>query len=145
MTLNELEKGLRFTGDFRYKGKHKLHITFPWSTTAVMLLPTDAFPCPQAKTSKTFKVPPLDGSLLFHELIEYNAEQSPDHPLYVYDTVEGDVRTVTWKAAVSGFRRATQIAISSLSDLQRDPNAAPVVGILANSGDYERFVHFIHF
>ena len=41
--------------------------------------------------------PPLDGPLLFPELLEYNAEHNPDNPFFVYPGDEGtsDVRKIS--------------------------------------------------
>ncbi|SJL14868.1 uncharacterized protein ARMOST_18343 [Armillaria ostoyae] len=58
-------------------------------------------------TSLTFKPPPLDGSLTFPELFDYNAIHSPKHPLFRYDDPDnGGFRTILWEEGVAAFHTA---------------------------------------
>jgi len=41
------------------------------------------------RSSSGLSYPPLDGSLFFPELLEYNAQHNPDHPFFVYPDSEG--------------------------------------------------------
>ncbi|KAK0472521.1 NRPS-like enzyme [Armillaria novae-zelandiae] len=58
-------------------------------------------------TASTFKPPPLDGSLTFPELLDYNAIHSPKHPLFRYENPEnGGFRTILWEEGVAAFHAA---------------------------------------
>lgn len=51
--------------------------------------------------------PPLDGSLTFPELFDYNATHSPRHPLFRYnDPDNGGFRTIFWEEGVAAFHTA---------------------------------------
>ncbi|PBK75297.1 NRPS-like enzyme [Armillaria solidipes] len=66
-----------------------------------------ALPTPQGVSSLTFKPPPLDGSLTFPELFDYNATHSPKHPLFRYnDPDNGGFRTILWEEGVAAFHTA---------------------------------------
>ena len=93
---------------------------------------TRRFTCPQGVNSATFVAPPVDGSLNLHQLFDFNSEHSPDHPLYVYESQQGAVKTMTWGEAANGFHRATKLAISILP--RSDLTSSPIVGIFGNSG-----------
>ncbi|SJL14871.1 uncharacterized protein ARMOST_18346 [Armillaria ostoyae] len=64
-------------------------------------------PNPQSIPSSTFELPPLDESLTFPELFDYNAIHSPKHPLFRYDDPgNGGFRTILWEEAVTAFHIA---------------------------------------
>ncbi|KAK0193507.1 NRPS-like enzyme [Armillaria mellea] len=66
-----------------------------------------ALPTPQGVSSLTFRPPPLDGSLTFPELFDYNATHSPRHPLFRYnDPDNGGFRTILWEEGVAAFHTA---------------------------------------
>lgn len=89
------------------------------------------FPTPQGRSSLTFTPPPIDGSLSFAEIVDYNGWHSPNHPLFRYeDSDSEDVRTILWSEGVAAFHTVGQHFQKYLAD-----EACPVVvGILANSG-----------
>ncbi len=91
-----------------------------------------AFPTPQGLSSLTFNPPPVDGSLMFPELVDYNGTHSPDHPLFRYEDPNGnDVRTIYWSEGVAAFHTAGRYFKQYIHD-----DSAVVIGILANSGAY---------
>ncbi|KAJ7052953.1 hypothetical protein C8F01DRAFT_562559 [Mycena amicta] len=74
-------------------------------------------------SSTTFKSPPLDGSLLFPDVLEYQAQHSPDHPLFVYPAQSqalGELdrptalEKLTWSKAIKVFRRVGHLARASV-------------------------------
>ncbi|KAK0454193.1 NRPS-like enzyme [Desarmillaria tabescens] len=89
-----------------------------------------AFPTPQGRSSLTFTPPPIDGSLTFPEIIDYNGEHSPNHPLFRYeDPNSNDVRTIHWTEGVAAIHNAGQYFKKYL----HDETSPVVVSILANS------------
>jgi len=83
-------------------------------------------PNPQALSSSTFKAPPVDGSLTVSELFDYNAEHSPQHPIFIYEEPSTKKLTpVNWKS----LRRATH-RVAQIVESQQVP-APRIVAILA--------------
>lgn len=100
-----------------------------------MVFPPGDLPCKQGTDSKTFKLPPLDGTLALHQIYEYNAENSPDHPLYVYDTPEGESQRIAWREVRPAIHRAAKFAINAVSSVTKDSASPVIVGVFANSGE----------
>ena len=73
--------------------------------------------------------PPLDGSLFFPELLEYNAQHNPDHPFFVYpgDKGTGEIRKISHLE----FYRACQRVAHAVRP-GRQGKSKEVVVILAN-------------
>ncbi|KAK0212031.1 NRPS-like enzyme [Armillaria fumosa] len=87
------------------------------------------FPTPQGHSSLTFSPPPVDGSLMFPELVDYNGTHSPDHALFRYEDPDGnDVRTVYWSEGVAAFHTAGRYFKKYIHD-----DSVIVIGILANA------------
>ncbi len=102
------------------------------------VLPLPAPPPTQALSSKTFKTPPLDGSLTFPEIYDWHLEHTPSHPLFVYSDGDDKEQTILWPEAVHAVHRAGRIVRSLLSpgdtvDVNRTPS---VVAILAGTGAF---------
>ncbi|KAK0219250.1 NRPS-like enzyme [Armillaria fumosa] len=88
------------------------------------------FPTPQGRSSVTFTPPPLDGSLTFAEITDYNGKHSPNHPLFRYEDPDSeDVRTILWSEGVAAFHTAGRYFQKYLAD----ESSPVVVGIFANS------------
>jgi len=100
-----------------------------------MAFPPDALPCKQGIGSRTFKQPPLDGTLALHQLYDYNADHSPNHPLYVYDSPEGEIKRITWGEARPAIHRAAKLAETTIGGATKDMASPIIVGILANAGE----------
>ncbi|PBK68197.1 NRPS-like enzyme [Armillaria solidipes] len=85
-------------------------------------------------TSLTFKSPPLDGSLTFPELFDYNAIHSPKHPLFRYDDPDnGGFRTILWEEGIAAFHTAGHYFKKYVH------GDAVIVGILANTNSITYF------
>ena len=103
-----------------------------------MVIPSGRVPFTQGLNSSTFKQPPLDGSLTLHEIYEWHAVQSPDHPLFIYEDGPGCTRAIVWREAVKGIHRATRFirkAVGPELDHKKDGKAL-VVSILAALGEH---------
>ena len=48
----------------------------------------------ETHSASRLSYPPLDGSILFPELLEYNAQHNPDHPYFVYPS-DNEVRKIS--------------------------------------------------
>ncbi|KIY70429.1 NRPS-like enzyme [Cylindrobasidium torrendii FP15055 ss-10] len=84
----------------------------------------------QGNNHPTFRVGPLDGSLNFAELFEYNAHHSPHHPWirYAIEATPGKCHDITWGEGIKAIRSAAERASKAVNDLPSQPH---VVGILA--------------
>ncbi|EIN05387.1 acetyl-CoA synthetase-like protein [Punctularia strigosozonata HHB-11173 SS5] len=85
--------------------------------------------------SKTFSVPPLDGSLTIPEIYDWHAEHSPDHPLFTYNTSATDKVVITFKQGVHAIHRAGGFLSDRLVQLRIHPSDVdgPVIAIFAAS------------
>ncbi|KAK0451170.1 NRPS-like enzyme [Desarmillaria tabescens] len=94
-----------------------------------------SLPIPQGVSSLTFKPPPVDGSLTFPELFDYNATHSPKHPLFRYDDPDnGGFRTILWEEGVAAFHTAGYYFKKHIHS-----DAPVTVGILANTNSITYF------
>jgi hypothetical protein len=86
--------------------------------------------------SKTFTMPPLDGSLTIPELSDWHAEHSPDHLLFVHASSPGEKIGITFKQGAEGIHRAGRLLTERLTKLGVSPldEDGPVVALLATSG-----------
>lgn len=94
-----------------------------------------SLPAPQGVSSPTFKAPPLDGSLTFPELLDYNAIHSAKHPLFRYDDLDnGGFHTISWEEGAAAVHTAGYYFKKHIH------GEAPVtVGILANTNSITYF------
>jgi len=102
-------------------------------------------PTPQGHKSPTFKPPPLDGSYTLPELYGYHAENSPDHPVFVFPDGKGQTRTVCYPEAwrmicrtamiVQGYYKRSEDKYAAQEGL-RPVAQAPTIGVLASAGLY---------
>lgn len=100
-------------------------------------LPIPLPPHTQALHSTTFKPPPLDGSLTFHEIYDWHYENSPNHPLFVYRNGDGSERTIHWSEAIRAIHCAGGIVRSRVKTAQLEHGSSPkqlVVAILSLAG-----------
>lgn len=101
-------------------------------------------PCPptlHAQNSPTFRLPPLDGTLTVPELLDWNAEHSPEHPYFVYANNDNETVSVThsqmWHAIRSAavtVRGHVQLLQSRYDSQERPADRGPTIGILASAG-----------
>lgn len=98
------------------------------------VIPIPPIPNTQALSSSTFKPPPLDGSLNLPEIYELNAQNNPNHPVFVYPESDGKERLILWAEfirAIHSVTRQVRKAISSSGDGQ----GIRTVAILASGGE----------
>ncbi|KAJ8463962.1 hypothetical protein ONZ45_g17399 [Pleurotus djamor] len=74
----------------------------------------------------TFKTPPLDGTLSLPEIYDWHLDNSPDHPVFVYQT-ESQPHPISWSRVVQEIHNAVPFFSSKLAD---EPTSK-VVGLLA--------------
>lgn len=94
-------------------------------------------PLPKGKNSLTFHPPPVDGTRSVPELFQYNAEHSPEHPLFVFADGPDATRTIKYSEAWRMIQRASKI-VHSLP-VGADSKTSRTVGILANAGEHFYF------
>ena len=71
-----------------------------------MQLPLPPLPRTQGLSSPTFKLPPLDGSLILPHVWDWHYETSPDHPVMVYSDDDGSTTIIRMKEVVHAIHRA---------------------------------------
>ncbi|EJD42001.1 acetyl-CoA synthetase-like protein [Auricularia subglabra TFB-10046 SS5] len=71
---------------------------------------------PQGVKCPLFTPPPVDGSCTLPQAYDWHLEHSPEHDLYVYEDVDGTVRTIKWKEAAHAVYRAAHIALAHAAD-----------------------------
>lgn len=120
---------------FPYKNSELIVLDWTPPNTPTPLPIFASMGLPSVLKSRSFKTPPTDGSLLIHQLVEWNAKNSPDHPVYVYDTPEGTTTAITWREAHRALQRAAHFVLSALRtfDIRGDPTSPPHVAIISNS------------
>ncbi|KAI0058355.1 acetyl-CoA synthetase-like protein [Artomyces pyxidatus] len=103
----------------------------------------------------SFIPPPLDGSLTSAEMVEYHAQRSPEHPLFVFAQGAGTVRTITYSEAWRMVKRAAAIIHGHCrrwqsegadiidGDLKFSSDKRPTIGILASVDTISYFATLI--
>ncbi|THH03024.1 hypothetical protein EW145_g6597 [Phellinidium pouzarii] len=91
--------------------------------------------------SSTFVQPPLDFSLSLPALFDWQAEHSPEHPLFIFEDAPDSKRTILWAEAVQGIHRATQFVRSAIGKPfgSRSINISPLIAVLASSDTITSF------
>ncbi|PBK87982.1 acetyl-CoA synthetase-like protein [Armillaria gallica] len=79
-------------------------------------------------SSSTFTRPPLDGSLTYPKIFDYNAQHSPHHPVFQFFD-QDHIHKVTWSEVTKAIHAAGRIALESVPRT----DSTPVVGVLANA------------
>ena len=83
----------------------------------------------------TFALPQLDGSLTLPELFEWHSQNSPKHPLYVFEDKPGVLRTIFWGEVIHGLNRAARLCAEAIGgETVKDSKNAPVIAILGSLG-----------
>ena len=99
-----------------------------------------ALPRTQVLNSSTFNAPPLeDRSLCLPDFYDWQAQNSPNHPFFLYEDGPEKIRTILWAEAVRGVHRAARLVASRVSpeDAAAALEGRPViVAALATSGPY---------
>lgn len=104
------------------------------SQTSYKIVPIPPFPQTQGLTTKTFTLPPLDGSMTMPEIYDFHLKSSPDHPLFVFPEDDGTERVINWAEAVRAFHRAGHIVHSHFDLKRQEGSPPPIVAILSAAG-----------
>ncbi|KZT07586.1 acetyl-CoA synthetase-like protein [Laetiporus sulphureus 93-53] len=101
-------------------------------------------PCPQihGRSSTTFKLPPLEGSLTLPELFDWQAQNSPSHRVFTFADDDGETRDITWREAARGVHTGAKLVRSRLGS-QPGIHETPVIAILATSDGIPYFTMMI--
>lgn len=100
------------------------------------VLPLPPIPTTQALSSSTFKPPPLDGSLNLPEIYEWNAQNNPNHPVFVFPDSNGTERLIFWPEFIRAVHNVTRQVGSAMSSHRNDGEGQGIrtVAILASGG-----------
>ena len=65
----------------------------------------------QAVGSQTFRLPPefLTGQLPLPQLWDFHLDNSPNHPLFIFERSPGKIEKVSWSQGVRAMHRAGRI------------------------------------
>jgi acyl-CoA synthetase (AMP-forming)/AMP-acid ligase II len=93
-------------------------------------------PNTQALNSDTFRVPHAlaDDSLALPELYDWHSENSPRHPLFVFEDGPGSIRTIFWPEAVRATHTAAYRVSSVIDNDSSSRGYTPVIAILSATG-----------
>jgi hypothetical protein len=97
-----------------------------------------ALPAPpptQGLQSKTFRPPPLDGSLTLPEIYDWHLENTPDHRLFIFSDDNQNTRTIHWPEAVRAVYNGVRYLQNTI-DLKPNSETVPIVAILAAEGKF---------
>ncbi|KAG7451555.1 acetyl-CoA synthetase-like protein [Guyanagaster necrorhizus] len=81
--------------------------------------------------SLTFIRPPLDGSLTYPEIFDYNAQHSPDHPVFQFYE-QDHIQKITWSEVTKAIHAAGRVVRDHVTRTDY-MDSAPIVGVLANA------------
>lgn len=105
---------------------------------STMLVNIPAPPQSQALQSKTFRPPPLDGSLTLSQIYDWHYKHTPDHRLFIFADDDNNIRSIHWPEGVRAIYNGVRY-LQSNTDLKSESGIAPVVGILGMTGEYSNF------
>ncbi|KAJ3520636.1 hypothetical protein NM688_g9133 [Phlebia brevispora] len=103
-------------------------------------LPFPAPPPTQGLSTKTFRQPPMDGTLTGPEIYDWHMKYSVDHPLFVFADEQGNTRTINWPEAVRAVHRSGRIMQSLAKSI---PVARPTFAIHAASDTITYFTTIV--
>jgi hypothetical protein len=104
------------------------------SSSDSLVLPISPLPQRHGLTSTTFRPPPVDGSLTFAELYDFNLTNSPNHVAFVYYSDDtGTLTEILWKDFVPAIHRAGRYIIENFG-IDSSSTEIPTIGILATTG-----------
>ncbi|TFY65192.1 hypothetical protein EVJ58_g2123 [Rhodofomes roseus] len=89
-------------------------------------------PVPQTQglSCTTFKVPPVDGSLVIPQIYDWHQKQSSSHRLFVFaEDDRGPIRTISWSEGAAAIARGYHLIRERVAGLPE----GSVVGILSGS------------
>lgn len=107
------------------------------------MAPTLVFPLPphpnnQALNSKTFKVPPIDGTLVGAEIYDWQLKNSPEHHVLEYLDDDGNVKSLRFCEIGPAIHRAARsirkLMGASLVDPLKEEERKTVIGLVAAAG-----------
>lgn len=90
------------------------------------------------KSGCKFTVPPLDGSLTLQEIYDFHYTNNPDHPVFVYSNVNGDLKYLTYTEVVPAAHRAARI-VAKIAKIDLNASSATFssIAIVASAGELQ--------
>ncbi|KAH7929530.1 acetyl-CoA synthetase-like protein [Leucogyrophana mollusca] len=99
----------------------------------------DSPPQTQARSSETFRPPPLDSSLSIPELYDWHLQHTPNHRLFLYAREDGNIRTILWPEAVQAIHTGAKI-IRARMGWELGNDEAGIVAIISLSDTIPYFI-----
>lgn len=91
-------------------------------------------PPPEPRSGRSFRRPPLDGSLTIPEIYDWHWNHNPNHPIFVYPK-DQRLHRITFAKLVPAAHRAGRLVAETLGlSFHDDSSNFPVVAIVATSG-----------
>ncbi|KAF4568263.1 putative NRPS-like protein biosynthetic cluster [Pleurotus pulmonarius] len=84
----------------------------------------------------TFKQPPLDGSLTLPEIYDWHLDHSPNHPLFVFRSVNEGLHNIVWSQGVQTVHLAANFFLDQIGA----NDGRTVIAILAITDAFSYFI-----
>ena len=95
----------------------------------------------QALSSKTFDIPPLDGSLTLPEIYDWHLTHTPDHPLFEFTDADGQTRIIKYPEFCRALYKTSllirECAGDGVDEDLSSEKTKKVIAVVANSGKFE--------
>lgn len=96
------------------------------------------YPRTQALSSKTFDIPPIDGSLTIPEIYDWHLTHTPEHPIFEFVAADGETRVIKYPEACRAIYKASQLMRECMGDAFNDvltlKKKRRIIAIVANPG-----------
>ncbi|KAF8997175.1 hypothetical protein BDQ17DRAFT_1411496 [Cyathus striatus] len=89
-----------------------------------------------------FQKPPLDYSLSYLDIVDYNVKHSPSHPVFQYLNPDGSTRIINWKEAGAAFYNAARFIQAKCNAIQ-EANAGFVPFPISNRNSPAAVAHLL--
>jgi len=93
-----------------------------------------SLPRTQALQSKSFRVPPLDGSMTWLQMYDWHETHSPNHRVFIFSGQDGLVTEIFWPQFVAAMYVSARLIANQVLSMSGDIEDSPVIGVLATSG-----------
>ncbi|KAK1218396.1 hypothetical protein PQX77_018919 [Marasmius sp. AFHP31] len=84
-------------------------------------------------SSATFKRPPLDGSMSLTQIFDWQAQNSPNHRLFIYNDKDGRVQAINWKEGVAAIYTGARLIRSQMANIGLGNDGVPVIAIVSST------------
>ncbi|KAJ8092337.1 putative NRPS-like protein biosynthetic cluster [Marasmius tenuissimus] len=84
-------------------------------------------------SSATFKRPPLDGSMSLTQIFDWQAQNSPNHHLFIYNDKDGRVQSISWREGVAAIYNGARLIHSQTANICLGRHGVPVIAIVSST------------